>query len=67
MVYVVERNFLRKELYLSIMLDRSSGELGIVASEKGGIHIEESDPNYIKSFSIEMPNNVEDINENIYH
>lgn len=66
MVYVVERNFLRKELYLSIMLDRTSGGLGIVASEKGGIHIEESDPNYIKKFSIEMPNAVEDIDDSVY-
>lgn len=66
MVYVVERNFLRKELYLSILLDRNSGGLGIVASEKGGIHIEESDPNYIKKFSIEMPNTVDDIDSSIY-
>ncbi|CAD8132176.1 unnamed protein product [Paramecium pentaurelia] len=66
MVYVVERNFLRKELYLSILLDRNTGGLGIVASEKGGIHIEESDPNYIKKFSIEMPNTVEDIDSSIY-
>lgn len=66
MVYVVERNFLRKELYLSILLDRNSGGLGIVASEKGGIHIEESDPNYIKKFSIEMPQTVDDIDSSIY-
>lgn len=66
MVYVVERNFLRKELYLSILLDRNSGGLGIVASEKGGIHIEESDPNYIKKFSIEMPHTVDDIDNKIY-
>ena len=66
MVYVVERNFLRKELYLSILLDRNTGGLGIVASEKGCIHIEESDPNYIKKFSIEMPNTIEDIDSSIY-
>lgn len=63
MLYIVERTFLRKELYLSILLDRSTGEMGVVASEKGGIHIEESDPNYIKKFSFTFPDKVEDIDE----
>jgi succinyl-CoA synthetase beta subunit len=31
-------------MYLSIMLDRERGGLKIVASEKGGINIEEGDP-----------------------
>ncbi|CAD8138660.1 unnamed protein product [Paramecium pentaurelia] len=60
------KNVRQKELYLSILLDRNTGGLGIVASEKGGIHIEESDPNYIKKFSIEMPNTIEDIDSSIY-
>lgn len=66
MVYVVERTFLRKELYLSILLDRTSGSLGVVASEKGGIHIEEGDPNYIKKFNINFPKDVEGIDAEIY-
>lgn len=38
-VFLVEKIFLRKELYLSLLLDRSSGSIAIVASPKGGMNI----------------------------
>lgn len=53
-------------MYYSVTLDRTKGGLAIIASEKGGIHIEESDPNYIKTFSIDFPNTVEEIDHAIY-
>lgn len=40
-IFLVEKIFLRKELYLSILLDRSSGSIAIVTSPKGGMNIEE--------------------------
>ena len=39
-VFLVEKIFLRKELYLSFLLDRSSGSMAIIASPKGGMNIE---------------------------
>lgn len=35
-------------MYLSITLDRTKGGLQIIASEKGGVNIEEGDPAFIK-------------------
>lgn len=46
-------------MYISLMLDRTKGGLQVIASEKGGIHIEESDPNYIKSVSIDFPESID--------
>ncbi|KAM3143685.1 hypothetical protein pb186bvf_004181 [Paramecium bursaria] len=65
-VYVVERSFLRKEMYLSVALDRERGGLTIIASEKGGVNIEESDPTHIKSYPMELPTNVDEIDPLIY-
>lgn len=44
-VYIVERIFMRRELYLAIFLDRTANPPSAVllASEKGGVTIEESD------------------------
>jgi succinyl-CoA synthetase beta subunit len=39
-VFLVEKVFLRKELYLSILLDRTSGSIALVTSPKGGMNIE---------------------------
>ena len=39
-VFLVEKAFLRKELYLSFLLDRGSGSMAVVASPKGGMNIE---------------------------
>ena len=40
-VFLVEKAFLRKELYLSFLLDRSNGSIALVTSPKGGMNIEE--------------------------
>jgi succinyl-CoA synthetase beta subunit len=40
-VFLVEKIFLRKELYLSFLLDRGSGSIAVVASPRGGMNIEE--------------------------
>lgn len=39
-IFLVEKAFLRKELYLSFLLDRSSGSMAVVSSPKGGMNIE---------------------------
>lgn len=38
-VFLVEKAFLRKELYVSFLLDRATGQICIVSSEKGGGNI----------------------------
>ena len=43
----MEKAFLRKELYLSFLLDRGTGQIGIVSSEKGGGNFEEVEENKI--------------------
>ena len=53
-------------MYLSIILDRTLGGLQIVASEKGGINIEDGDPSQIKNFALELPASVDDVPEDIY-
>ena len=38
-VFLVEKAFLRKELYVSFLLDRASGQIALVTSSKGGMNI----------------------------
>lgn len=38
-VYIVERVYMRKEQYISILLDRNTGGPMIVASSKGGKYL----------------------------
>ena len=38
-IFLVEKIFLRKELYLSLLLDRGTGSIAIVSSPKGGMNI----------------------------
>jgi len=40
-VYVVEDTTIARELYLSLLVDRSTGRLAFVASTEGGVNIEE--------------------------
>lgn len=49
-VFLVEKIFLRKELYLSFLLDRTSGSMAIIASPRGGMNIEEVDSNKVHKF-----------------
>jgi succinyl-CoA synthetase beta subunit len=49
-VFLVEKAFLRRELYVSFVLDRSSGEIAIVTSSKGGMNIEEVEHSKVHKF-----------------
>ncbi len=46
-VYIVEKVKLQRELYLSIMIDRENACPLIICSPKGGMGIEEVDPQFI--------------------
>jgi succinyl-CoA synthetase beta subunit len=37
-----------------------------VSSDKGGVNIEDNDPNQIKSRSIELPKTINDVPESVY-
>jgi succinyl-CoA synthetase beta subunit len=52
-VFLVEKQFLRKELYLSFLLDRGTGTIAIVTSPKGGMNIEEVEHNKVHKFFFE--------------
>ena len=49
-IFLVEKVFLRKELYVSFVLDRSSGQIALVTSSKGGMSIEEVEKNKVHKF-----------------
>jgi succinyl-CoA synthetase beta subunit len=49
-VFLVEKAFLRKELYISFLLDRSSGSIALVTSSKGGMNIEEVEHSKVHKF-----------------
>jgi succinyl-CoA synthetase beta subunit len=56
-VFLMERLYMRREMYLSILLDRASAGPVVVASPKGGTSIEdvaESDPSAIMKMPIDM-------------
>lgn len=59
-VYVVERVYMRKENYISILLDRSSNGPVIIASSKGGMSIEEVDPQFIHKFYVNFQDGITD-------
>lgn len=49
-VFLVEKAFLRKELYISFLLDRGSGSIALVTSSKGGMNIEEVEHSKVHKF-----------------
>jgi succinyl-CoA synthetase beta subunit len=56
-VYVVEREFVRREAYLSILMDRQTRGPIIIASSQGGMDIEgvaKETPDAIKTFKIDI-------------
>jgi len=59
-VYIVERVYMRKEQYISILLDRESGGPIIVCSPKGGMNIEEVDSKFIHKFPIDLNKGITD-------
>jgi len=65
-VFLVEKIYLRKELYLSLTLDRSRGMMAIITSEKGGVNIEDVDPSKMHKFFFELGDEIpQDILEEI--
>lgn len=62
-VYVVEREFVRREAYVAILMDRQTQGPLIVASSQGGMDIEtvaKDTPNAIKTFPIDIHKGVTD-------
>lgn len=57
-VFLVEKIYLRKELYLSLTLDRSKGTMAIITSEKGGVNIEDVEPSKMHKFFFELGEDV---------
>lgn len=53
-VLVVERTFLRKELYLAITLDRKQGGIVIICNERGGVNIEQQDESSVKTHFVNV-------------
>ena len=49
-IFLVEKAFLRKELYVSFLLDRGSGQIALVTSSRGGMSIEEVEKNKVHKF-----------------
>ncbi len=63
-VYVVEREFVRREAYCAILMDRQKQAPMIVASSQGGMDIEgvaKDTPDAIKTFPINLTDGVTDI------
>ncbi|CAG2162650.1 unnamed protein product [Oppiella nova] len=64
-VMIAEALDIKKELYLAILLDRGSGGPVIVASQEGGVDIEqvaEKTPEAIHKFPIPIESNADDLN-----
>uniref|UniRef100_A0A060TDF4 Succinate--CoA ligase [ADP-forming] subunit beta, mitochondrial n=1 Tax=Blastobotrys adeninivorans TaxID=409370 RepID=A0A060TDF4_BLAAD len=62
-VYVVQREFVRREAYLAILMDRGSQAPMIVASPQGGMDIEgvaKETPEQIHSFKVDINQGVTD-------
>lgn len=64
-VMVAEAIDIKKELYLAILLDRTSGGPIVVASPEGGMDIEkvaEKNPNAVHKFPISISDNAKELN-----
>lgn len=64
-VMVAEAIDIKKELYLAILLDRTSGGPIVVASQEGGMDIEkvaEKNPNAVHKFPISISDNAKELN-----
>lgn len=62
-VYIVEREFVRREAYVAILMDRATQGPIIVASSQGGMDIEgvaAENPDAIKSFKVDIHQGVTD-------
>ncbi len=62
-LYLEEPSNIKKEFYLSCLIDRSSSKIAFISSDQGGMDIEEvakSDPNKINTVKISFKENIED-------
>ena len=62
-LYLEEPSNIKKEFYLSCLIDRASSKIAFISSDQGGMDIEEvakSDPNKINTVKISFNENIED-------
>ena len=62
-LYLEEPSNIKKEFYLSCLIDRASSKIAFISSDQGGMDIEEvakSDPNKINTVKIDFKENIED-------
>ena len=62
-LYLEEPSNIKKEFYLSCLIDRASSKIAFISSDQGGMDIEEvakSDPNKIYTVKISFKENIED-------
>ena len=62
-LYLEEPSNIKKEFYLSCLIDRASSKIAFISSDQGGMDIEEvakSDPNRINTVKISFKENIED-------
>ena len=63
-LYLEEPSNIKKEFYLSCLIDRASSKIAFISSDQGGMDIEEvakSDPNKINTVKIGFKENIEDL------
>jgi len=63
-LYLEEPSNIKKEFYLSCLIDRASSKIAFISSDQGGMDIEEvakSDPNKINTVKIGFKENIEDV------
>ena len=62
-LYLEEPSNIKKEFYLSCLIDRASSKIAFISSDQGGMDIEEvakSDPNKINTIKISFNEDIED-------
>ena len=62
-LYLEEPSNIKREFYLSCLIDRASSKIAFISSDQGGMDIEEvakSDPNKINTVKISFKENIED-------
>ena len=62
-LYLEEPSNIKKEFYLSCLIDRASSKIAFISSDQGGMDIEEvakKDPNKINTVKISFKENIED-------
>ena len=63
-LYLEEPSNIKKEFYLSCLIDRASSKIAFISSDQGGMDIEEvakSDPNKINTVKSGFKENIEDV------